>query len=257
MRNVYSIFRKEMGHYFVSPVAYVIIGLFLAVSALFFTVALAGFMQYSLEASFQGMTDLDVPGRVLQSFFGITSTLFLFFLPMLTMGVYSEERKRGTMELLMTSPISDLQLVLGKFFASLALVVVMLIPTTLYSVFMFLYSEPRPPWKMLLAGYIGLLLLGGALLAIGSLLSSLTENQLIAAVFTFVLLLVLWVIDSLVRNGTGVAAEAIRYLSLTRHYDEFTRGIIDTTGVIYYLSLIGFSTFLTVRALDAMRWRRA
>ena len=138
----------------------------------------------------------------MRAFFGLLSTLILFFTPMLTMGVYAEERKRGTMELLMTSPVTEAQIVLGKFFASLTLFAIMLLPTAGYLVFMFLRSEPMPPWRTLLAGYAGILLLGGSLLALGEFISSLTENQLIAAVLTFAAFLFVWVLD-LGRNAIG------------------------------------------------------
>src|SRR3984885_2799447 len=136
MKGLYAVYRKEMNHYFVSPVAYVIVGVF----------------------------------------------LILFLTPMLTMGVYAEERKRGTMELLMTSPVTDTEIVLGKFFASLTLLVIMLLPTFAYFTYMFLHSEPAAAWRVLFCAYLGALLLGSALLALGSFFSSLTESQLIAAI---------------------------------------------------------------------------
>src|SRR5580692_3727067 len=172
------------------------------------------------------------------------------------MSVYAEERKRGTMELLMTSPVSELEIVLGKFLASLSLFAIMLLPTASYMVFMVLRSEPMMPWRMLLAAYAGILLLGGSLLALGSFVSSLTENQLIAAVLTFVAFLFLWVLD-LGHTSEGGLGSVLQYLSASRHYDEFARGIIDTSGLIYYFSFMVLFVFLTVRSIDSMRWRRA
>src|SRR6202162_1724282 len=190
MHGLYAIYRKEMGHYFVSPIAYIFIGLFLILTAFFFNVILAGVIKQSFQMEMQSMqfgqpSSFDVPAAVLRDFFGLLSTLILFFTPMLTMSVYAEERRRGTMELLMTSPVTDLQIVLGKFFASLSLFLLMVLPTASYMVFMYLRSEPRPPWALLLAGYGGVALLGGSLLALGSFMSSLTESQLIAAVLAF------------------------------------------------------------------------
>src|SRR5450631_1235721 len=177
MQSFYAIYRKEMGHYFVSPIAYIFIGLFLFLSAYFFNYFLTVMIQQSFSMEMQGMRmgmppEIDVPGQVMRGFFGLLSTLVLFFTPMLTMGVYAEERKRGTMELLMTSPITDLEIVLGKFLASLSLFAIMLLPTASYIVFMYFRSDPMPSWKLLLAGYLGVLLLGGALLSLGSFLSS-------------------------------------------------------------------------------------
>ena len=261
MQSFYAVYRKEMGHYFVSPIAYIFIGLFLFLSAYFFNYFLSAMIQQASMMAMQGMRfgappDVDVPGQVMRAFFGLLSTLILFFTPILTMGVYAEERKRGTMELLMTSPVTETQIVLGKFLASLTLFALMLLPTASYLVFMCLRSDPMPPWRMLLAGYAGVLLLGGSLLALGTFISSLTENQLIAAVLTFAAFLFVWVLD-LGSNASGGVGAVVQYLSVIRHYDDFTRGIIDTSALIYYFSFIALFIFLTVRSIDSMRWRRA
>jgi ABC-2 type transport system permease protein len=261
MHNLYAIYRKEMRHYFVSPVAYVCVGLFLLISAFFFNFFLTAVIQQSFQAEMQSMqfgmpAQFDVPGQVMRAFLGLLSTLILFITPFLTMGIFAEERKRGTMELLMTSPISEIQIVLGKFLACLSLFAVMLLPTASYVIYMNLHSDPVPPWRLVLAGYAGILLLGGSLLAVGTFISSLTENQLIAAVLTFVAFLFLWVID-LGRTADGGIGAVLQYLSASRHYDDFARGVIDTSGLIYYFSFIALFVFLTVRSIDSMRWRRA
>jgi ABC-2 type transport system permease protein len=263
MQSLYAVYRKEMSHYFVSPIAYIIIGLFLILSGYFFMAFLGEIIRSAMQQGLEemqyggGAQAMDVPGLVIRYYFGLLGTLFLFLLPMLTMGVYSEERKRGTMELLMTSPITDLQIVLGKFLASISLVAIMLVPSAAYQIFMLSKTEPSPPWRVLLAAYIGLMLLGSSVLAIGSFLSSVTENQLIAAVLTFSAILMLWVIDIGGQNASSFVGSLLGYLSIIRHYDDFTRGVIDTSGLIYYGSLIFLGIFLTVRSLDSMRWRRA
>jgi ABC-2 type transport system permease protein len=263
MKGLYAVYRKEMSHYFVSPIAYIVAGVFLFLTGFFFTRVLAYFIEQSFEMGMQSMQfggagmNFDVPSRTITTFFGILSSILLFLTPMLTMGVYAEERKRGTIELLMTSPITDAQIVLGKFFGSLTLLIIMLAPTAAYAVFTFLHSEPAPPWKVLLCAYLGALLLGSVLLALGSLFSSLTENQLIAAVLTFGAFLILWVIDFGSRNTTSGIGAVVQYLSVVRHYDDFTRGVLDTANVVFYLSLIVLAIFLTIRSLDSMRWRRA
>jgi len=261
MRSIYAIYRKEIGHYFVSPVAYVIIGVFLLLAGFFFHVILAEIMQEAMQNQFQGMqmgfpSEFDVPSMVMRNFFGLISTLLLFVTPMLTMGVYAEERKRGTMELLMTSPVTELQIVIGKFLASFSLLVVMLLPTVLYVVFMYLHSDPMPPWRIMFAGYLGALLLGGSLMALGTFISSLTENQLIAAVLTFAAFLAVWVMDVGHSLGGGWGT-VFSYLSIIRHYEDFTQGVIDTSSLVYYGSFIFLFVFLTVRTVDSMRWRRA
>jgi ABC-2 type transport system permease protein len=261
MRSLYAIYRKEMGHYFVSPVAYVVVGIFLALSAFFFNYFVRAVLQQAMQMEMQQMqmgmaSHIDTTMEVMRAFFGLLSTLILFLTPILTMGVFSEERKRGTMELLMTSPITEVQIVLGKFLASLTLFAIMLLPTAGYLAFIYVRSQPVPPWRMLAAGYLGVLLLGACLLALGYFISSLTENQLIAAVLTFAAFLMVWVIDlgSTAGGGTGTV---LQYLSVIRHYDDFSRGIVDTSSLIYYVSFIFFFVFLTVRSVDSMRWRRA
>jgi ABC-2 type transport system permease protein len=256
MQGFLAIYRKEIGHYFVSPIAYVVVGLFLMLSAFFFNSYIVSAMQYSIQMQLQGLPTFDVPSQVMSGFFGVVALFILFFLPMLTMGVYAEERKRGTMELLMTSPITEVQIVLGKFCASLTLLAIMLLPTASYVAYMNMHSEPVPPWRILFAGYGGVLLLGAALLSLGSFISSLTENQLISAVLTFAAFLMVWVID-IGRNAQGAAGSVLQYLSVIHHYDDFTRGIIDTSSLIYYCSFIFLFLFLTVRSVDSMRWRRA
>jgi ABC-2 type transport system permease protein len=183
--------------------------------------------------------------------------VILFVAPMLTMGNYTEEKKRGTMELLMTSPLRELDIVLGKYLATLSLFALMLVPTALYQAVLFLSSEPRPPWRLILAGYLGVLLLGGVLIALGGFLSSLTENQIVASMTTFGLFLILWVIDIGARGSSSAMGEVLQYVSILRHYDDFTRGVIDTSGLVFYASMIVLGLFLTHRSVDALRWRRA
>ncbi|HWP45036.1 MAG TPA: ABC transporter permease [Blastocatellia bacterium] len=262
MRNILAIYRREMGSYFVSPLAYVVIGIFLLASGYFFYNILSFFVQESFRAQMQAQRfgappSMDVPGLVNRNFLGWVSTMMLILIPMLTMGVYAEERKRGTMELLMTSPLSEFQIVMGKFFAAYSLFAVMLAPTFLYQVWMSLYSEPGVSWRVVLSGYLGAMLLGAALVAIGTFISSLTESQIIAGVATFVTFLLLWVLDFGIRDSTTTLGEIVQYLSLLKHFDDFSRGVIDTASVIFYLSMVAVAIFLTLRTLDSMRWRRA
>jgi ABC-2 type transport system permease protein len=262
MQSLYAIYRKELGQYFVSPIAYVVVGVFLILAGFFFDRILQFFIQNSLSAEMQAMQygvppQIDVPGEVMRNFFGLISSLILFITPILTMGIYAEERKRGTMELLMTSPVTETQIVVGKFLASLTLFAIMLLPTAIYLVFMCFESSPRPPWGLVAAGYLGVLLLGGSLLALGSFISSLTENQIVAAVLTFGAFLLLWVLDLGAQGAGSTVGEVLQYLSVIRHYDDFTRGIIDTSALVYYASFLFLFIFLTVRSVDSMRWRRA
>jgi gliding motility-associated transport system permease protein len=259
MQGLYAIYRKEIGHYFVSPIAYAVVGVYGFICAAVFNFSLNEVVQQATQMEIQGMsTPIDLPGQVLQGYFMFIATLLLFVVPMLTMSVFAEERKRGTIELLMTSPVTETQIVLGKFFGSLTFLVAMLLPTAIPIIFMYFCSEPHFRIVMVLGSYLGALLIGGALMAIGTFISSLTENQIIAAVLTFVLFLVLWIIEVVTPSGSSATATAVfGYLSVIRPFQDFVRGVIDTTSLVSYVSLIAFFVFLTVRSVDSMRWRRA
>jgi ABC-2 type transport system permease protein len=157
----------------------------------------------------------------------------------------------------MTSPISEFDIVLGKFLAALTLFAVMLLPTAIYVLFVFRHSDPVAPLRLVLIGYLGILLFGGSLLALGSFLSSLTESQIIAFVITFGAFLLLWALDFGAGATESSTGQVVHYLSVINHYEDFTRGIIDTSGLTYYVSFIVLFVFLTVRSIDSMRWRRA
>jgi len=258
MKNIISIYRREMGAYFVSPIAYAVTGIFLLVSGFFFYIILRSFVEQSMmPPQFGGQAGMDVAGLVIRNFFDVVSTIILFMLPMLTMGIYAEERKRGTMELLMTSPLSEFQIVTGKYLAALTLFVAMLAPTLIYHLAMGSYSEPAISWRIVLTGYLGIFLLGAALVAVGAFISSLTESQIIAGVATFAAFLLLWVLKIAVRESTTTFGEIVGYLSLLGHFDDFAKGVIDTASVIFYASLAALALFLTQRSLDSMRWRTA
>src|SRR5215510_279763 len=261
MKGILAIYRRELAGYFVSPIAYIVTGFFLFLTGYYFSYILTGVIDYSMRAQMQsqfgGPPSIDAPALVIRNFTGFTTTILLFLVPMLTMGVYAEERKRGTMEMLMTSPITELQIVLGKFFASLTMFVAMLAPTILYHLIVSQYSEPALPWKILWVGYLGVFLLGASLLALGSFISSLTENQIVAAIVTFVIFLMLWLIDFGGRGAGTTMAEIMKYLSLLQHNESFAQGVIDTSSIIFYLSVVSLGLFLTLRNLDSMRWRRA
>ena len=174
MRSLWAIYRREMSHYFVSPIAYVVGGVFLGVAGFFFNGILTFMLREAMQMGFQAAQmgraapPLNVPGMVVQNFFAVLGSLTLFMVPMLTMGVYAEEKKRGTIELLMTSPIRDWSIVMGKFFATLTIFAILLVPTLAYQAFLFHYSDPAPSLKILLAGYAGVLLLAAALLVLGA-----------------------------------------------------------------------------------------
>ena len=263
MKGILAIYRRELSGYFVSPIAYTVIGFFLLATGLVFSLILNYWMSQSIRMMMQAQQmgvppEVDVPSMVIRNFVSFIGTYVMpLLMPMLTMGVYSEERKRGTMEMLMTSPLTEFQIVIGKFAASLTFFVLMLAPTLIYYLMVGLYSEPSMPWRIVGAGYLGLFLLGAVLIALGSLISSLTENQIVAGVVTFILFLLLLFLDLTMRDSTSAAAEVFKYLSILQHHETFAQGVIDSSSVIFYVSAAAVGVFLTLRNLDSMRWRRA
>jgi len=261
MRNYLAMVTKELDNLFVTPIAYVLIGVFFALTGYFFYMILANFINFTMQQAFQAQQfgsstpPFDASAAVMRAFFSILSTLLLFLVPVMTMGVLAEEKKRGTIELLLTSPLTHLQLILGKYTALLLLLLLMLVPTIFNSLLLYFLSEPAPPLAPMLVGYLGAFLLGGALLATGLCVSSLTENQIVAAVITFGIFLVLWVIDATAGTGTTLTSETIRYLSIVNHYDDFTKGVLDSQHLVFYLSFIFLGLFLTSVSLDSSNWR--
>jgi ABC-2 type transport system permease protein len=257
MRNYWAIILKELNTLFVSPIAYVVLAVFYGVSGYFFYIILSFYVQQSAMRQFGPSSfPMDIPTMIMESFLGVLSTILLFLLPMVTMGVFAEERKRGTIELLLTSPITHLQLILGKFSAVMGFLVVLLAPAVFNVLLLILYSDPKPSASPYLVGLLGAFLLGGSLLAVGLFISSLTENQIVSAAATFGVFIVLWVLDAAADTSTTVWNETLRYLSVLNHYQDFTKGILDSQHVVFYVSFMFLGLFLTSVSLDSEKWRK-
>jgi ABC-2 type transport system permease protein len=252
MRNIMAIADKELRSYFASPIAYIIIGFFLLPFGVFFYLYLASFVKQSMQqAQFGGAMNINqnVIRYVLQN----ASVIILFIMPMITMRTYSEEKRSGTIELLLTSPVTDVEIILGKFFGALGLYVALLAVTLPHMGILFLYGNPE--WRPVAAGYLGLLLMGGTFVSLGLLISSTTNNQIVAGIVTFVVFLLLWIIGWFADTAGPTIGPITSWLSITEHFDDFSKGIIDTKHVLYYLSLITFGLFLTAKSVDTERWR--
>jgi len=253
MTNILAIVRKEWRGYFASPVGYVVIGMYALVFGYFYTVYLSWFLRQSMQGPQMGGGPMNVNQQMIRGVFDNSMVIFLFVVPLITMRAYAEEKRSGTIELLMTSPITDFQIVMGKFLGAMSLYGAMLGITLIHIAVLFAYGNPE--WKPILTGYLGLVLLGGCFVSVGLFFSSLTKNQIVAGMFTFVVLLLLWVI-SWIGNFSGPTVERLTsYLSLTSHVDDFLRGVIDTQHIVYYLSFITLGLFLTAKAVDSERWR--
>jgi len=254
MRNIIVIFKKEMKSYFASPIAYLLLTIFAVIFGFFFYSATRFFVLQGMQMQMMGRgMPMDVNEYVIRPLLTNASVIGLFLIPMITMRLYAEEKRSGTIELLMTSPVRDLEIVLGKWLAALVLYAAILGISGINMGILFAFG--RPDWKPILVGYLGLLLQGGCLLAIGIFISTMTRNQIIAGGATFAVCLMLWVLDWVSAYDQSAWAKIVSYLSVVTHFEPFAKGVIDSKDVIFYLSMIFFGLFLTARSVESLRWR--
>jgi ABC-2 type transport system permease protein len=254
MRNVWVILRKELRSYFVSPVAYLLLAMFAVIFGFFFWNILGYFVREGMESMMRGQTfPMNLNERVIRPLLSNISVVGLFLIPLITMRLFAEEKRTGTIELLATSPITDLQVILGKWMAAMILYGGMLLLGAVNFVFLFRYGHPD--WKPLAIGYLGLLLQAGALLALGTFISTLTKNQIIAGAVTFALSLLLYILEWVTGFDTSTSARVISYMSIITHFESFSKGLLDSKDAIFYVSLIFLGLFLTSRSMESLRWR--
>jgi ABC-2 type transport system permease protein len=253
MRNVWTICRKELGSYFASPVAYLLLTMFGVIFGFFFWSALGYFVNEGIEMQMRGqMYPMNLNEQIIRPLLSNAGVIGLFFIPMISMRLFAEEKRTGTIELLATSPISDLEIIIGKWLAAMMLYGCLLLFTALNFAFLFKYGSPD--WKPLAIGYLGLLLQAGALLSIGTFISTLTKNQIIAGAATFGVCLLLWVVGW-VGYETATWASVLSYMSVITHYESFGRGVLDSKDAIFYLTVIFLGLFFTARSMESLRWR--
>ena len=254
MKNVWIIFRKELKSYFASPIAYSIMALYAVVFGFLFYAAMRYAQQWSQRAAAMGGGyPMNINEMIVRPVLMNVSVIGLFLIPMITMRLFAEEKRSGTIELLMTSPVRDLELILGKYFAALGLYAIILAVSAVNFTFLFLYGKPAP--GPMLVGYLGLLLQGGCLLAIGTFLSTLTRNQIIAGAAGFCVGLLLWVLEWTTSFESSAVSQVVSYLSVVAHFEPFSKGVLDTRDVVFFLSAIFLGLFLTARSMESLRWR--
>lgn len=257
MRNALAIAGKELRSYFVSPIAYVVITGFLLLGGWFFFNLLARFsfllQIYSSFRNPEAQARLNLNEFVIAPLLHNLSVVLVILVPVITMRSFAEEKRSGTYELLMTSPLSITEIVAGKFLGSVAFLLIMIGLTAIYPIILLAYGNPEI--GMMASGYLGLLLLAIAFATVGLLTSSVTENQIIAAVTCLVVLLLFYVIAWPAETAGPVLGAMLKYLSLTEHFGEMVKGIIDTKDVVYFVSVILLSLFLTHRSVESVRWR--
>ena len=252
--RIWPIYKKELRLYFTSPVAYVLLTIFLLIAGYFFYSIFAFFTRASMQTAMNpGMgRDLNVTDSVLRPLFSNVSVILLLLMPLVTMRLFAEERRAGTIELLLTYPVRDGAVLVGKYLAGLTLYGVMLAGTLIYPAILLYFAKVE--WGPLATGYLGLVLMGGMFLAIGLFASSLTENQIVAAIVTFGILLMLWVLGGTAEFAGGPLGAVLTHLSILEHNDTFAKGVLDTKDIIYYVDFTVLALFLTLRSLEARRW---
>ena len=237
MRVALAVASKEIQTYFTSPMGYIVALVFVALTGYFFVTSIS----------------TDIPEASIDGYVTPSALILIFLAPAMTMRLFAEEQKLGTLELLLTSPVRDWEVVLGKYAASLVFFLATLSLTLFYVLLLGYYGNPD--WGPVWSGYLGMALYGGAALSIGLLTSSFTNNQIIALVVGFGILLILFVIDQSASLVSGTASTVLSHIGLTSHLEDFTRGVVDTRDLAYYLTVIAVFLFLTIRSVESRRWR--
>jgi ABC-2 type transport system permease protein len=254
MNNVLAIAHREIKAYFGSPIAYIVMGVFAVLFGYFYYILLVFFDRQSMQmAGMGGPQAVNINEQMIRPVFLNSSVILLFVLPLITMRTYAEEKRSGTIELLLTAPLTDFEIIMGKFLGAMTLYAAMLGLTLIHIGMLFAFGDPE--WRPIATAYLGMLLMGGCFIAVGLLISSLTKNQIVAGMVTFAVFLLLWVINWGSSFAGPTMQSVLNYLSITGHLDDFTNGVLDTRHLVYYLSFITFGLFLTARSVDTERWR--
>lgn len=254
MRNVWTIARRELRVYFTSPIGYIVLAMFALMFGWFFVNALIIFAQFSGQAAMQpGMEGLNVNQYVVQPTLGNFTIILLFLMPMLTMRLFAEEQRQGTFELLLTSPVADYEIIAGKWLGAMLLYGCMLLVSLANFAVILIYAPLD--WRALLVAYFGLLLWGGAMLALGAFISTTTKNQIVAGSLTFGLFLLLWVLVWAQQYSQSLPGQLAGFLSMPPHFEQFSKGVLDLKDATYYLTAIALGFFMSKRSIESVRWK--
>ena len=236
MSNTLAVAERELKSFFVSTIAWIVMAAFLLMAGFLFAVILLNTNEASLRYLVSNL-----------------SVILLFVAPFLTMRLLAEENRMGTIELLLTNPVRDVEVVLGKFLGVMGFVLVMLLFTLYFPALLFVFGTPDP--GPMAAGYLGVILQASAFVAIGLAVSSMTQNQIVAAFLSFAILLLLWLSDSMSNFLGKPLGDAMKYLSITNHFQDFSRGVIDSSHIIYFVSVAVAALFVAYLSLQTRRWR--
>jgi ABC-2 type transport system permease protein len=259
LRNCLTIWKREFREYTYTPLAFVFTGLFTLIVGILFAGFVVAYQKYS-EPTQWGMVPQSIPiERVMESFYGNVHVFLMIVIPFFTMRLFTSEVRQNTFALLMTSPVSAWEITLAKFFSAGAMVLVNIVVTFMFPLFLFLFTDKAtgtgPDLGILMTTYIGLTLVGLTYVAIGAFWSSVTESQMIAVVATFANIFVFWLLSIFTQGDTGTVQAIAKQLSPTVHFGNLTKGLLEIRAIVYYFSVIGFYLFLTQRSLESRAWR--
>ena len=258
MKNILTLAGKELRSLFVSPIAYVVLTGFLLLGGWFFFNLLFRFTYlttlYTGMQNLEGLQTINLNEHVMAPLLHNLTIILVILAPIITMRAFAEEKRSGTYELLLTSPLTVTEIVLGKFLGCILFVGIMILLTAVYPTILVFYGNPEP--GILFSGYLGLFLLAVVFVSVGLLTSSLTENQIVAAVSCFVALLLLYVISWPAETTGSALGGALKYLSVVEHFGDMVKGVVDTKALVYFVSLVVMSLFLTHRSVEASRLGR-
>mgnify|MGYP005851749795 CR=1 FL=1 len=259
LANIIAVFRKELQFYFVSPLAYVVAGIFWLLSGFFFVTILNTNIQDMAAREQMGipLPPLDVPYLFLLQFLSVMGLISLFVLPVLSMGLYADERRNGTLELLATSPLTNWVVATGKLLGVVTFFTAMVLPLLLCEAIAFSAASPPVPPAVPLLAHLGLILMAAAILSLGMFISSLTDSSLLAALMTFALVVLLWTGDLLADRLGQPLGDILAHISLIRHYNNWVQGIFDTSSLFLFASYIVLGLFLTAQSIEALRFQRS
>jgi len=262
LRNVAAIVQKEWHHYFASPIAWVALFVWTMLFGIFFYFGFTFFLEQSMRVAQQGMQypggagmKLSLNEYLIRPVMQNMAVVALFIAPMLTMRLFAEEKRQGTIELLATSPVSDLQVVLGKFFAASGLYLLLILAGLVNVALIWTYAENPPEWRPVVTGALGLFLLGSSFLAMGTFVSTLTRNQIVAGILSFCLFLGMWTLGWADSPTAGPVLQVVAYLGVTSHLEDLVKGVLDLKDIVFYLSVITFGIFLAHQSVESQRWR--
>ena len=254
MTNVWVICRKELRSYFASPIAYAVMALFALIFGFVFFSATRDFVNFTFRSQMTGGAQpMSVNEFIIRPLLGFAGTVSLFLIPMISMRLFAEEKRNGTIELLLTSPVKDLSIILGKWLGAMLLYLSVLGMSLLNIVLLFAWG--KPDWKPVLVAYLGLILQGGCLLAVGALISAMTSNQIVAGGATFFVSLLLYMLSWTTEYDSTTTSKVLNYVSIVTHMENFSKGILDLKDAVFYLSFIFLALFLTARQMESLRWR--